>query len=105
MHITTRLLAKQPTYSAENAILLGVVRVILARNLENRRESSGIGIDTMSYAVGNLSTSQHVSRYRFPSLAAVTDVLVDKDDADILPRRERLEGGFDRRGFGLVVHH
>jgi hypothetical protein len=51
---TPRLFSKQASYPAENAVLLWIIRMVFARNLENRRESGRIGIDSVSYFIGNL---------------------------------------------------
>lgn len=70
------LLAKQATNSPQHAVLLRVVRVFLARDLEDCGERGGICVDAMSDLVG--------------------DMLVDEDDANVLALRgEGLECGLD----------
>lgn len=48
------LLSKQTTHPSQNTVLLGIIRMIFAWNLEDRGEGSGVGIDSVSYPVGNL---------------------------------------------------
>lgn len=58
--------------------------MILARNLEQRRERSGVGLDAVPYLLGN--------------------VLVDKEDGDVLALRgEAVEGGLDGRSGRLGI--
>lgn len=102
----TCLFAKQPAHSAQNTVLLGVVRVVLARNFENGRESSSVGIDSMSYAIGNLFFQSAYVLFAQGFLPAIaTDVLVDEDDANVLPRSEGFKGRLDRSGVRLAIHH
>jgi len=58
-HSRTCLLAKQTTDSPQHAVLLRVVRVVFARNLEERWECGSVGIDPVSYPVGNMLVDQH----------------------------------------------
>jgi hypothetical protein len=48
------LLAKQLPDSFHNTVLLGVVRVVLGRNLKQARESLVVRVDFGSYALSNL---------------------------------------------------
>lgn len=52
-----RLLSKEPAHPPEHAVLLGVVGVVLARDLEDCRERCRVCIDAVPYPVGNLSRS------------------------------------------------
>ena len=48
------LLAEQPADSPQNAVLLGVVWMVFAWNLEDGGESSSVGVNPVSYPVCNL---------------------------------------------------
>jgi hypothetical protein len=48
------LLSKQTAHSSQHTVLLWVVRMIFAWNFENRGKGSGVGIDSVSYSVGDL---------------------------------------------------
>jgi len=51
---SSNLLSKQLLDALHDAVLFGVVRVILGGNLEERREGLGVGIDTAADLVGDL---------------------------------------------------
>lgn len=55
------LLPKQPPHALQHAILLRVIRVILRWDLQQRREGSGVGLDTVSYPLGDLLRVSHIS--------------------------------------------
>jgi hypothetical protein len=48
------LLAEQLPHSLHDTVLLGVVRVVLRRDLEQAWEGLVVGVDAGSYALGNL---------------------------------------------------
>lgn len=48
------LLSEQPPHTLQHAVLVRVVWVVFRRNLEQRRESGGIGVHTVAYTFGNL---------------------------------------------------
>jgi hypothetical protein len=48
------LFSKQPTHPPQDAVLLWVIRVVFARDFENRRECLRVCIDPMPYPVRNL---------------------------------------------------
>lgn len=48
------LLSKQTTHTSQHTVLLRVVWVVFAGNLENGRKRRSVGVDAMTYAVGNL---------------------------------------------------
>lgn len=80
------LLSKQTPHSSQHTILLGVVRMLLARDLEYGRECGRVGIDTVSDLVG--------------------DMLVDQYDANVLALRSKgIESCLDSRGLCLVVDY
>jgi hypothetical protein len=81
---SSHLLPKQPPHPLQHAILLRVVRMVLARYLEQARKRSRVALDAVAYLVG--------------------DVLVDEQDGNVFAlRSEAVEGGLDRRvgGFGV----
>lgn len=48
------LLSKQTTDPPQHAVLLGIIWMVFAWDFEDCRKSSSIGIDSVSYSVGNL---------------------------------------------------
>ena len=49
-----RLFAKQPAHSPQDAVLLWVVGVVFAWDLENGGKCLGVGVDPVPYPIGNL---------------------------------------------------
>jgi len=70
-----RLLPEETAYPSQNTVLLGVVRVVLARNLKNGGEGGGIRVDAVPYPISNLVQGQRL-RIR-PGTHATAYVLVD----------------------------
>jgi hypothetical protein len=102
------LLAKQLPDSLHNTVLLGVVRVVLGRNLEQAGESLVVLVDSGSYALGDLCVvSAEFSNVLSPYTVyhrACTYVLVDQHNSDILPLPgELVESLLDGRLFGFGV--
>jgi hypothetical protein len=60
----TRLFAKQPPDSPQDAVLLWVVGVVFARDLEHGRERLGVGIDAVPYPVGDLREIRFSAKVR-----------------------------------------
>jgi hypothetical protein len=50
----TPLLSKETTDSPQYAILLWVIGMIFTGDLEDCRESGCVGVDSVSYSIGNL---------------------------------------------------
>ena len=50
----TCLLSEQPAHPLEHAILLGIVRMVLGRDLEQRGESGCVRLHAVSYPLGDL---------------------------------------------------
>lgn len=103
------LFPKESSHPSQNAVLLGVVRVVLARDLEQRREGGRVRIDAVTDALRDLHTaiSYQLSFHPRPLTAGprATYVLVDQQDADVLPLRgEALKGLLNRGVVRLAVH-
>lgn len=78
------LLSKQTSDSPQNTVLLGVIGVIFTRDLKNGREGRSVGVDTVSYSIGNM--------------------LVDKHNANVLSLiGEPVEGSLNGSGVCFVV--
>ena len=61
-------LAKQPSHAPQHAVLFRVVWVVFARDLQHRRESRRVCVDTVPYPISNLYC-QHLdgcSRHFYP---------------------------------------
>ena len=56
LHLHLHLLSKESSYSSQDAILLRIIWVIFARNLEQRRECRSVSIDSVAYPLSNLPT-------------------------------------------------
>lgn len=70
--------------------------MVFAWNLEERRESGGVGVDAVSYSVGNLGTCQITGCITYYTIRGHTNMLVDEDDANVFPLfGEAVEGCFD----------
>lgn len=54
MSLSAKLLAEQSSHTFENTVLLGVVRVVFARNLEDSREGVGECVYGVADALCNL---------------------------------------------------
>jgi hypothetical protein len=78
-----RLLSKQAAHSSQHAIFLWVVGMVFARDLQNGREGCSVGIDSVSYFVGNM--------------------LIYQDNTNIFSFGEVVKRGLDRGRLGLVV--
>ena len=76
--VTRRLFAKQTTDSAEHTVLLGVVRMVFARDLENGGEGRGVGVDSVPYPISDLYRGFHVSQ---PS----ERILTEHDNLNMFP--------------------
>lgn len=99
----TSLLAKQTTDSPQHTVLLRVVGVVFARNLEERWECGSVGIDSVSYPVGNLSGPCQLLEPEDPR-NLTTNMLVDQYNANVFPlSRESLKCLLDGRGIRLGV--
>lgn len=102
-HATRKyLLSKQTTHSSQHTVLLWVVWMIFAWNFEDRRKGSGVGIDSVSYSVGNLYLWSSVWTHR-RAVPEETDMLVDQDDPNIFAVCEALKRRFDGCSFRLVI--
>jgi len=87
------LFAEQLPHSLHDTVLLGVVRVILGRNLEQAWESLVVLVDAGSYALSDLhvvlanlrllSPGRRMARLNCKVVA--TYVLVDQHDCNVLP--------------------
>lgn len=111
-----RLFAKQPAHSPQDAVLLRVVGVVFARDLENGGECLGICIDPVPYLIGNLwrtslanrtSNSERLAHGAGAGAGAdVTDMLVDQNYPNVLPFRcKPLERRLDGGGLCLCVDY
>lgn len=58
------LFSKETTHSSQYTVLLRVIRVLFAWNFQDCRECGGIGIDAVSYTVGNLTIRQQKVQIR-----------------------------------------
>jgi len=54
---SSNLLSKQLLDALHDAVLLGVVRVVLGGDFEERRECLGVGIDAAADLVGDLKAA------------------------------------------------
>lgn len=87
------LFAEQLPHSLHDTVLLGVVRVVLGRNLEQAWESLVVLVDAGSYALGDLHVVLACLRPLFTGYRMVfrnhsieaTYVLVDQHDRNVLP--------------------
>lgn len=52
------LFSEQTAHPPQDAVLLRVVRVVFAGYFKDGREGSGVGIDAMAYAVGDLERKE-----------------------------------------------
>ena len=66
------LLAEQLPHSLHDTVLLGIVRVVLGRNLEQAWESLVVLVDAGPYALGNLLTVLVTARSSHLRASAVT---------------------------------
>lgn len=101
-------LPEQSSDSPEDAVLLGIIRVVFAGNLEDGRKGCRVSIKSMAYPVRNLTTQRQSAPRHGPDgpLESAPYMLVDKDDADVLAlRREPVEGGFDGTRVRLLVYY
>jgi len=105
------LLAEQLPHSLHDTVLLGIVRVVLGRNLEQAWESLVVLVDARPYALGDLhvvlvTTSQSPTCriVRLDRMAVATYVLVDQHDRNVLPVLGELVESFLNSGIlGLAV--
>lgn len=81
--------------------------MVFARYFKDGWEGSGVGIDAMAYAVGDLGERKQSDRhiYKLSGGGYVTCMLVYQDDANVLALNELVESGLDGGTVGLVVHH
>lgn len=87
------LFAEQLPHSLHDTVLLGVVRVVLGRNLEQAWECLVVLVDAGSYALGDLHAVLACLRPLFTDRRMVfrnhskeaTYVLVDQHDRNVLP--------------------
>lgn len=53
------LLSKKPANTLQHTIFLGIVRVVLAWDFQEGGECGGVGVDAVSYSVGDLRPSKY----------------------------------------------
>lgn len=70
--------------------------MVFAGDLEERRESGGVGVDAVSYSVGDLDRHQLKEHMCFQRASRATHMLVDEDNTDVFPLLgEAVEGSLD----------
>ena len=90
--MSSHLLSEQAAHALENAVLLGVVRVVLAGDFEDGGERIGEGINPVTNALGDLCLPRTLAMIYSTRLANIvprndsfpTHMLVDQQDSNVL---------------------